>query len=139
LTWTRSGLPRADVASTVQRPRRGSVGRVGRELDRVGSAKSAERLTARHLAQAPLNLERHVSQDAVRAFKLVTRAEVGAIVAVMQRLLPGLTERDGVGLVAAATSMSGAFWQMATPGPQVAALYRSAPRLAHDAPSRTLG
>ena len=27
--------------------------------------------------------------------------------------------------------MSGAFWQMATPGPEVAALYRSDPRLAH--------
>jgi Tetracyclin repressor-like, C-terminal domain len=27
--------------------------------------------------------------------------------------------------------MSGAFWQMATPGPEIAALYRSDPRLAH--------
>ncbi len=83
------------------------------------------------LAQAPLNLERNVSLDAVRAFKLVTLAEVQAIVAVVQRLLPGLTERDGVDLIAAATAMSGAFWQMATPGPEVAALYRSDPRLAH--------
>ena len=46
------------------------------------------------LAQAPLNLERHVSLDAVRAFKLVTLAEVDAIVTVLRRLLPGLTERD---------------------------------------------
>jgi AcrR family transcriptional regulator len=83
------------------------------------------------LAQAPLNLERHVSLDAVRAFKLVTLAEVDAIVAVVRRLLPGLTERDGIDLIAAATAMSGAFWQMATPGPEVAALYRSDPRLAH--------
>ena len=83
------------------------------------------------LAQAPLNLERRVSLAAVRAFKLVTLTEVSAIVAVLRRLLPGLTERDGVDLIAAATSMSGAFWQMATPGPEVAALYRSDPRLAH--------
>ena len=83
------------------------------------------------LAQAPLNLERHVSLDAVHAFKLVTLAEVDAIVAVVRHLLPGLTERDGVDLIAAATAMSGAFWQMATPGPEVAALYRSDPRLAH--------
>jgi AcrR family transcriptional regulator len=83
------------------------------------------------LAQAPLNLERHVSLDAVRAFKLVTLAEVDAIVTVVRRLLPGLTELDGVDLIAAATAMSGAFWQMATPGPEVAALYRSDPRLAH--------
>jgi AcrR family transcriptional regulator len=83
------------------------------------------------LAQAPLNLERNVSLDAVRAFKLVTLAEVDAIVAVVRRLLPELTERDGVDLIAAATAMSGAFWQMATPGPEVATLYRSDPRLAH--------
>jgi AcrR family transcriptional regulator len=83
------------------------------------------------LAQAPLNLERHVSLDAVRTFKLVTLAEVDAIVTVVRRLLPALTERDGVDLIAAATAMSGAFWEMATPGPEVAALYRSDPRLAH--------
>ncbi|HEX3387660.1 MAG TPA: TetR family transcriptional regulator [Streptosporangiaceae bacterium] len=83
------------------------------------------------LAQAPLNLERHVSLDAVRAFKLITLAEVDAIAAVVRRLLPGLTELDGVDLIAAGTAMSGAFWQMAPPGPEVAALYRSDPRLAH--------
>jgi AcrR family transcriptional regulator len=83
------------------------------------------------LAQAPLNLERNVSLETVRAFKLVTLTEVEAIVAAVRRLLPGLTEGDGVDLIAAATSMSGAFWEMATPGPEVAALYRSDPRLAH--------
>jgi AcrR family transcriptional regulator len=83
------------------------------------------------LAQAPLNLERNVSVAAVRAFKLVTLTEVKAIVTAVRRVLPGLTERDGVDLVAAATSMSGAFWQMATPGPELAMLYRSDPRLAH--------
>jgi AcrR family transcriptional regulator len=83
------------------------------------------------LAQAPLNLERNVSLEAVRAFKLVTLTEVEAIVAVLRCRLPVLTERDGVDLIAAATSLSGAFWQMATPGPEVAALYRSDPRLAH--------
>jgi AcrR family transcriptional regulator len=96
-----------------------------------GSTLAARGLFCDLLAQAPLNLERHVSPDAVRAFKLVTLAEVDAIVAAVRRLLPGLTERDGVDLIAAATAMSGAFWQMATPGPEVAALYRSDPRLAH--------
>ena len=83
------------------------------------------------LAQAPLNLERNVSAEAVRAFKLVTLAEVADIVAAVRRVLPALTQGDGVDLIAAATSMSGAFWQMATPGPELAALYRSDPRLAH--------
>src|ERR1700691_4985249 len=83
------------------------------------------------LAQAPLNLERNVSLETVRAFKLVTLAEVEAIVAVVRRVLSGLSERGGGDLIAAATAMSGAFWQMATPGAEVAALYRSDPRLAH--------
>ncbi|PXX07343.1 TetR family transcriptional regulator [Mycolicibacterium moriokaense] len=83
------------------------------------------------LAQAPLNLERNVSLEAVRDFKLVTHDEVDAIVAVMRRLLPGLTERDCVDVIATATSLSGAFWQLANPAPEVATLYRSDPRMSH--------
>jgi AcrR family transcriptional regulator len=83
------------------------------------------------LAQAPLNLERNVSLEAVRAYKLVTHQEVDTIVEVMRRLLPGLTERDCIDVIAAATSLSGAFWQMGNPPPEVAALYRSDPRMAH--------
>src|ERR1700752_1415523 len=80
-------------------------------------------------AQAPLNLERNVSLEGVRAFKLVTHNEVDAIVEVMRRLLPGLTERDCIDVIATATSVSGAFWQMANPGTDVAALYRSDPQM----------
>jgi AcrR family transcriptional regulator len=83
------------------------------------------------LAQAPLNLERNVSLEAVRGFKLVTHHEVDAIVEVMRRLLPGLTERDCIDVIATATSLSGAFWQMANPAPEVAVLYRSDPRMTH--------
>jgi AcrR family transcriptional regulator len=82
------------------------------------------------LAQAPLNLERNVSIATVRAFKLVTLDEVGAISAALHRVL-GLTEQQCVDVIATATSLAGALWQMATPGPEVAALYRSDPRLAH--------
>ncbi|MFI5959974.1 TetR family transcriptional regulator [Cryptosporangium sp. NPDC051539] len=83
------------------------------------------------LAQAPLNLERNVSIEAVREFKLVTLEEVTLLVASFQRLRPGLTEEQAVDLIATATSLAGALWQMATPGPQVEALYRSDPRLSH--------
>src|ERR1700739_2378752 len=82
------------------------------------------------LAQAPLNLERNVSLDAVRAFKLITLNEVKAIGSEMKRRL-GLSTRHAIDTVATATSMAGALWQMATPGPQVLALYRSEPELAH--------
>jgi AcrR family transcriptional regulator len=83
------------------------------------------------LAQAPLNLERNVSLDAVRAFKLVTLGEVEHISTSLRRAFPTLTELDCVDIVAAVTSLSGALWQMATPGPQIATMYRSDPRLAH--------
>lgn len=82
------------------------------------------------LAQAPLNLERNVSLEAVRAFKLATLAEVEAISAELIRLR-GLTQQQAVDVIAAATSLAGALWQMATPGPDVQELYRSDPRLAH--------
>jgi AcrR family transcriptional regulator len=95
----------------------------------------AETLTARPmfcdlLAQAPLNLERNVSLDSVHSFKLATLEEVAAITAELTRLR-GLTEQQSVDVIATATSLAGALWQMATPGPEVQALYRSDPRLAH--------
>ena len=95
----------------------------------------ADSLTARPmfcdlLAQAPLNLERNVSIESVRAFKLVTLEEVAAIRTELGRLL-GLTEQQAVDVIATATSLAGALWQMATPGPEVQQLYRSDPRLAH--------
>lgn len=83
------------------------------------------------LAQTPLNLERNVSVEKVREFKLTTGEGLGRIVPAVRAALPGLTEQDGVDLVAAATSMAGTFHQIATPGPEVATLYRSDPRLSH--------
>ena len=82
------------------------------------------------LAQAPLNLERNVSLESVRAFKLVTLGEVDAISEELRRLL-GLGEEQSVDVIATATSLAGALWQMATPGPTIQQLYRSDPRLAH--------
>ncbi len=82
------------------------------------------------LAQAPLNLERNVSIESVRAFRLATLEEVSAISLEPGRL-PGLTEQQSVDVIATATSLAGALWQMATPGPEVQRLYRSDPRLGH--------
>lgn len=83
------------------------------------------------LAQAPLNLERNVSLDAVRAFKLTTGECLGEITAAAREALPGLTETAAVDLVATATSLAGTFWQISTPSAEVAELYRSDPRMAH--------
>ncbi|MFU0243382.1 TetR/AcrR family transcriptional regulator, partial [Streptomyces scabiei] len=82
------------------------------------------------LAQAPLNLERNVSIESVRAFKIVTLDEVDRIAAELRRLL-GIEETQAVDVIATAASLAGALWQMATPGPHIQTLYRSDPRLAH--------
>ncbi|MFI1442126.1 TetR/AcrR family transcriptional regulator [Streptomyces fructofermentans] len=82
------------------------------------------------LAQAPLNLERNVSIEAVRGFKLGTLQEVARIGDELHRLL-GLNEEQAVDTVATATSMAGASWQMATPGPRLRELYTSDPQLGH--------
>ncbi|WP_053847472.1 TetR/AcrR family transcriptional regulator [Streptomyces sp. NRRL B-24085] len=82
------------------------------------------------LAQAPLNLERNVSLETVRAFKLVALHEVAAISAELDRLL-GLDEQQAVDMISTATGMAGALWQMASPGPRLQELYTSDPRLAH--------
>jgi AcrR family transcriptional regulator len=100
------------------------------------AAAFASSLTARPLfcdllAQAPLNLERNVSLDAVRQFKLVTLEQVELIGAEIRRLRPDKTELDAVDLLAAATALAGALWQMANPGPEIARLYRDDPQLGH--------
>jgi AcrR family transcriptional regulator len=115
---------------------RAELGTLTKPTPAAAAAVFAGTLAARDafcdlLAQAPLNLERNVSVDAVRAFKLVTHTELDAIAVVVRRLFLPLSKRDAVDLIAAATSLSGAFWQMATPGPEIAALYRSDPRLSH--------
>ncbi|MEU5792904.1 TetR family transcriptional regulator [Streptomyces sp. NPDC047813] len=82
------------------------------------------------LAQAPLNLERNVSIESVRSFKLVTLKEVELIGGELGRLI-GLDESQAVDTIATATSLAGALWQMATPGPRLRELYTSDPRLGH--------
>jgi AcrR family transcriptional regulator len=83
------------------------------------------------LAQAPLNLERHVSVEAVRAFKLTTGASLALIADAVRDALPALSPTAARDLVAAATSLAGTFWQISTPPEEIAELYRTDPRLGH--------
>jgi len=95
----------------------------------------AKTLTARPifcdlLAQTPLNLERNVSLDAIRAFKIVALNEVRAIASELKRMF-GISNQMAFDTIASATYMAGALWQVATPGSEIAALYRSDPQLKH--------
>jgi len=83
------------------------------------------------LSQAPLNLERNVSVEAVRAFKLTTGESLARIADAVQAALPGVSPDAARDLVAAATSLAGTFWQISTPTPEIAELYRTDPRLGH--------
>jgi AcrR family transcriptional regulator len=82
------------------------------------------------LAQAPLNLERNVSLESLRSFKLIALVAVASLVESLRHLLP-LTEPHGRDIVATATCMAGALWQMAAPGTALRELYLRDPDLSH--------
>jgi AcrR family transcriptional regulator len=83
------------------------------------------------LAHVPLGLERNVSVDTVRRYKLGTGHEVDLIAAALRRAVPGLGPTEAVDAIATATSLAGAFWQMATPPATIGELYRTDPELTH--------
>ena len=82
------------------------------------------------IAHTPLNLERNVSPEAVRRYKLTSLGAVGEAAAIVRHALPGLTLAECTEFVAAMASLAGALWQIANPGPALAALYASDPDLA---------
>ncbi|MFE3647123.1 TetR family transcriptional regulator [Streptomyces sp. NPDC057579] len=95
----------------------------------------AESLVARPmfcdlLAQTPMNLERNVSLESVRSFKVTAIAEVAAVGEALRGVVV-LSPAQAGDVVATATAMAGALWQMAAPGTELRRLYESDPDLAH--------
>ncbi|KDN23349.1 TetR/AcrR family transcriptional regulator [Amycolatopsis rifamycinica] len=82
------------------------------------------------LAHAPMNLERNVSLDTVIAFKTSVLGQVDSVAAELRRLL-AIEEPAATDVIATATGMAGALWQMAAPGTALRALYETRPELAH--------
>jgi AcrR family transcriptional regulator len=82
------------------------------------------------IAHTPLNLERNVSPEAVRRYKLTSLGAVDEAAAVVQRVLPELTVAECGEFVAVLASLAGAVWQIANPVPALAELYASDPALA---------
>jgi AcrR family transcriptional regulator len=85
------------------------------------------------LAQAPLNLERGVSEEEVRGFKLTALAAVDRVRQVLHAAMPWLAENQGTDIVAGVTAFAAALWQTANPPETLARLYASDPRLGHAA------
>ena len=82
------------------------------------------------IAHTPLNLERNVSPEAVRRYKLTSLGAVDEAAHIMRHVLPGLTLTECTEVVSALASLAGAVWQIANPGPALTALYLSDPALA---------
>src|SRR5262245_30272951 len=83
------------------------------------------------IAHTPLNLERNVSPEAVRRYKLTSLGAVREAAALVQRVLPALTTDEGLEFTGALASLAGAVWQIANPGPVLAELYATDPELGH--------
>ena len=81
------------------------------------------------IAHTPLNLERNVSPEAVRRYKLTSLGAVDEAAGLVRRVLPALTLDEGREFVAAVASLAGAVWQIANPGTVLAELYASDPAL----------
>jgi AcrR family transcriptional regulator len=82
------------------------------------------------IAHTPLNLERNVSPEAVRRYKLTSLGAVDEAAAIVHRVLPELTLAEGGEFVAALASLAGAVWQIANPTAALAEFYASDPALA---------
>jgi len=72
-----------------------------------------------------LNLERHASLAAVRAYKPTSLGAVERVAAAPASPLPGLGARACLELVSAVALLAGAMYQIATPPPALAELYRA--------------
>jgi AcrR family transcriptional regulator len=81
------------------------------------------------IAHTPLNLERNVSPETVRRYKLTSLGMVNDAAELVQRVLPELTLAECTEFVAALASLAGSLWQIANPGPALAELYASDPAL----------
>jgi len=81
------------------------------------------------LAHVPLNLERGVSFEAVRTFKLIAIAAVDLVANMLVRFaIPDPAAHE---IVATATAMGGSLWQMAAPGTALRTFYEQDPALSH--------
>jgi AcrR family transcriptional regulator len=82
------------------------------------------------LAHTPLNLERNVSPEAVRGYKLISLGAVGKAADVVHRALPDLTDQECREFISVIASLAGNLWQIANPVPALAAMFAADPTLA---------
>ncbi len=107
-----------------------AVGSAGLVADVIARSFGDRPLLCDLVAHTPLNLERNVSPEAVRRYKMTSLGTVNEAASLVQRVLPDLTLAECTEFVATLASLAGAVWQMANPAPALAELYASDPVLA---------
>lgn len=110
---------------------RAERGRADLVADVVAGSFGDRPLLCDLIAHTPLNLERNVSVEAVRRYKLTSLGAVHEAAALVQRVLPALTVDEALEFIGALASLAGAVWQIANPPAALAELYASDPDLAH--------
>jgi AcrR family transcriptional regulator len=83
------------------------------------------------LPHAALNLERHASMEAVRAYKETSTGAVAAVAVELAGPLPQLDEDERRELVSYVALLAGSMYQIATPPEPLARLYEEEPHLGH--------
>ena len=108
----------------------GSAGAADLVADVVARSFGDRPLFCDLLAHTPLNLERNVSPEAVRGYKLISLESVGEAAAVVHRVLPELTDGECLEFISTVASLAGSLWQIANPVPALAAMFAADPALA---------
>jgi AcrR family transcriptional regulator len=109
----------------------GSAGMAGMIADVVARSFTDRPLLCDLIPHTALNLERNVSAEAVRRYKLTSLGVISDAAGVVRRVLPDLTGDECREFVSTMASLAGSLWQIANPPPALADLYRSDPELAH--------
>jgi AcrR family transcriptional regulator len=100
-----------------------------REVAEVLANSVADRpLFCQLLLYTPLTLERNVSLDVVRAYKLAIKRSMQELLPALQRALPALDADACFDLFMMTGVMAAGLWQAAHPSPQVSALHAEDPQ-----------
>ncbi len=123
--WARALHAELDDASP------GSAGSTALVADVVASSFADRPLLCDLIPHTALNLERNVSPDGVRRYKLTSLGAVNDAAGLVHRVLPDLTAEECREFISAMANLAGSLWQISNPPPALAELYASDPELAH--------
>jgi len=97
----------------------------------LAHAFAARPLLCDLIPHTALNLERHASVNAVKAYKLTSLSAVQEAADALTEPLPELTVEDRRQLISMLALLAGSMYQIATPPPPLAELYLTDPSLGH--------